>query len=297
MPIDKLINVLVTITLVEMMVAIGLGVESSAVIRAARDKRLLAGAALANYVCVPLAAIGLLLLLRVPPMVAAGFLIAAVCPGAPYGPPLTAIAKGDLAVSVGLMVILAGSSAIAAPLLLYGLLPITSGSAALEVDVTRMVATLLLVQLLPLGIGLTIRRRYASLARRLLKPAQFLSTVLNLGVIGLVLAAHLQTLISIRPIGYLGMLALVLAALAAGWLLGRPGSGNRKAMSMTTAVRNVGVSLVIATSSFPGTPAVTATLAFGLFQTVVVALVALVWGRWAPGAVPCAGGKASIFLR
>jgi hypothetical protein len=34
-------------------------------------------------------------------------------------------------------------------------------------------------------------------------------------------------------------------------------------------------------ASFPGTPAVTAATAFGLFQTILVALVALAWGRLA----------------
>jgi hypothetical protein len=47
-------------------------------------------------------------------------------------------------------------------------------------------------------------------------------------------------------------------------------------------VRNVGVSLVIATGSLPGTAAVTAATAFAIFQTVAMALVALGWGRLAP---------------
>jgi hypothetical protein len=50
-------------------------------------------------------------------------------------------------------------------------------------------------------------------------------------------------------------------------------------MTMATAVRNVGVSLVIATGSFAGTRAVTAATAFAIFQTIVMALVALGWGR------------------
>ena len=62
-------------------------------------------------------------------------------------------------------------------------------------------------------------------------------------------------------------------------MLGGPGSENRTAMTMATAVRNVGVSLVIATGSFPGTKAVTAATAFAIFQTIVMALVALSWGR------------------
>jgi hypothetical protein len=40
-------------------------------------------------------------------------------------------------------------------------------------------------------------------------------------------------------------------------------------------VRNVAVSLVIATASFRGTQAVTAVTAFAVFQTVVMAFVAL----------------------
>src|SRR5262249_52318304 len=64
-----------------------------------------------------------------------------------------------------------------------------------------------------------------------------------------------------------------------GWLLGGSGSENRTAMTMATAVRNVGVSLVIATGSFAGTKAATAATAFAIFQTIVLALVALGWGR------------------
>ena len=63
--------------------------------------------------------VGLLLLFQPADiMVPAGFLILAVCPGAPFGPGCTRIAKGNVATAVGMMVLLAGSSALAAPLLL-----------------------------------------------------------------------------------------------------------------------------------------------------------------------------------
>ena len=50
-------------------------------------------------------------------------------------------------------------------------------------------------------------------------------------------------------------------------------------MLFATSVRNVGVSLVIATGSFPGTAAITSATAYALFQTIVMALVAVAWGR------------------
>src|SRR5262245_10602229 len=109
MTLDRIINLLVTLTLIEMMVAVGLGVTFTDLLGVVRDGRLVARAALANYVCVPAATVGLLLLFNAQPMVAAGLLILAVCPGAPYGPPITAIARGNVAVAIGLMAILAGS--------------------------------------------------------------------------------------------------------------------------------------------------------------------------------------------
>jgi Sodium Bile acid symporter family len=82
MAIDQLINILVTITLIEMMTVIGLGVTFADIGGVARNWSLLVRAAIANYFCVHVATVGLLLLFRAPPMVAAGFLLVAVCPGA-----------------------------------------------------------------------------------------------------------------------------------------------------------------------------------------------------------------------
>src|SRR5262249_52032128 len=134
MTVDQLINVLVTITLIEMMVAVGLGVTFADLAGVAGNWRLAGRAALANYVCVPAATVGPLPLFDAHPMVAAGFLILAVCPGAPYGPPFTAVAKGNVPLAVGLMVILAGSSAVIAPVLLHYLLPLLAGDEPLQVD-------------------------------------------------------------------------------------------------------------------------------------------------------------------
>jgi BASS family bile acid:Na+ symporter len=279
MSLDQFINLLVTVTLLAMMVALGLGLTWADVFGVARDWRLVAKATLANYVCVPAVTVGLLLLLDPHPMVAAGFLVLAVCPGAPFGPPITAVAKGNVAASAGLMVILAGSSAVLAPLLLHLLLPLTSGDEPLRIDAVKVVSTLLLTQLLPLSAGLALRRWRPRLAARLQPPASLVSKALTLLAVGLILATQLHVFAEIRGRGYAGMLALLLASLAAGWLLGGPGSANRKAMTLTTSLRNVAVGLVIATGSFAGTPAVTAALAYGVFEVVGSLVLALSWNR------------------
>lgn len=275
MSVDKLINLGVTLTLIEMMVTTGLGVTLAQVARVAHNVHPVSKATIANYFLAPAAAVALIMAFHPHPLVAAGLLLAAVCPGAPF----TALAKGNVPVAVGLMVLLAGSSAIVAPLLLSALLPLVAGGGDLRVDTLKIVTTLLACQLTPLFIGLVLRQRRHGLAERLKKPGTRMGIVLNIVVFLTILVVQFHLLKQIHVTGFAGMLLLVVAFTAAGWLLGGPGASNRRAVALSTGVRYVGVSLVIATASFPNTPAVTAALVFAILQTVVLALAAAAWGR------------------
>jgi len=279
MSVDVIINLLATIALFIMMVAVGLSVSVGDVLTVAKDWRLSLRAGVANYLIVPAIAIGLLLLFRPLPMVAVGFLVAVVCPGAPFGPSFTAMAKGNMVVAVGLMAVLAASSAIIAPLLLRLLLPIIAGHDDLTINSLRILTTLMLSQFLPLCLGLSFRRVRPAIAERLKNLFGRLSALLSILLIGLIIAVQFQMLRQIRIRGYFGMLVMVMATVAAGWLTGGAGSDQRKTMAITTSTRNVGVALVIAASSFPGTPAITAATAYALFQTLAVFLISIAWGR------------------
>ena len=94
---------LVTVACIAMMVSVGLDVRLADLARVARDWRLVVRALLASYIGVPAVAVGLLLLFHAHPLVSAGFLILAACPGAPFGPPITAVARGNLTASAALM--------------------------------------------------------------------------------------------------------------------------------------------------------------------------------------------------
>src|SRR5258707_7903002 len=129
-----LIKILVPLTLIEMMVAIGLGVSLAELAATARNWRLATKAALANYLCVPAVTVGLLLLLHpADATVAAGGFLLLALPGAPFGPRCPRAAQGDVATAGGVMVLLAGSSAPVAPLLLQVLFLLMLGSEALQV--------------------------------------------------------------------------------------------------------------------------------------------------------------------
>ena len=80
---------------------VGLSVPLSQVAAIARNPSLVLRALLANYLFFPLVAVLLLALFHAKPLVQVGFLILAVCPGAPYAPTSTSVAKGNVPLAVG----------------------------------------------------------------------------------------------------------------------------------------------------------------------------------------------------
>ena len=277
---DRITNLLVLVLLIEMMLSAGLRVSWSDLAGVFRNASLLARAAVANYIVVPAVVILLLHLFPAKPLVAIGFLLVGVCPAAPFAPAPTAIARGNVPVSVGLMVILAGSSAFLAPLLLSFSLPLVAHGADLKIDTSKIVTTLLMTQILPLGIGIIVHSKRPRNAERLRKPSNVLGALLSLAVVALIVTGQSRTLTEIRGSAFVGINLLLLVCLAGGWILGGKESGIRNSVGLTTAARNVGVALVIATASFPDTAAVTAVMLVAIFQTVLLLLFAVWMGRF-----------------
>jgi len=274
----KLLNV---VALMAMMLSIGLKVTFAQVAASARHIRLVVFGCVANFVLVPLVTVALLHGFQAAPLVSAGFLILAVCPGAPLAPPFAAVARGDVSLATGLMVILAGLSAVLAPALLTVLLGWLSPESDLHIDYLAIASTLLVTQMLPLAVGLSIHQWAPWLTGWLFKPMSVLANLLLLVVVALILAAQYQTLGAILLRGWIGMLCLLAASLGLGWLCGGPGRATRSALAVTTGVRNAAVGLVIVSTNFADTPAMTAVVAYALVSIFGTLGCAMVLGKFA----------------
>jgi BASS family bile acid:Na+ symporter len=259
----SLINVT---ALVVIMVSMGLQVTIADVAASGRSTGRVALGMVANYVLVPAFTIVLLHFFEPEPLVAVGFLILAVCPGAPIAPPATTIARGNVPWSIGLMVILGAFSAVLSPILLKLLLPRYVANAPLAVDFLAIVRMLAIAQLLPLAIGLTVHHFAPAFTARIVRPVSLLANILLLVLIVLIIATQFDTLADIRARGWAGMTTLFLASLVIGWFCGTGDTPTRNASALTTAARNAAVGLAIATGNFGGTPVVTAVVAYGLLS-------------------------------
>jgi len=261
---DLLFPLLVSVTLAEMMFAMGLRLSFSHLAESVRSNQALVfRAVLANYAVVPALTLLAVVVFSTAPLVAAGLLILGVSPAAPYGPPFTVMARGNLALATALMVILAASSAIVAPLLLHLLLPLLPGAnLAIRIEPVRLTGILFMVQLLPLCLGLAVVQWKPALSARLQKPATFVSKILNMIMITAIALLQFRVILQTAMNDVLLMLLLVPAGILAGWLLGWPGRKNRVTASIITGMRNMSLAMGIAATSFPGSPVLSTILTY-----------------------------------
>ena len=87
------------------MLAMGLGLTLGGIIAPLRGARRVILSLLANFVLMPLLALGIAALLRLAQPLGVGLLLLGSAAGAPFLPKLTQLAKGNLAFAVGLMVL------------------------------------------------------------------------------------------------------------------------------------------------------------------------------------------------
>ncbi|MBX3441946.1 MAG: bile acid:sodium symporter [Planctomyces sp.] len=283
----RIVNFLTGVGLFALMLATGLRSTWKEVLASLRDIRLAGRSLAANFVIVPAIASGLLWAFQTEPLVAVGFLILAACPGAPVSPPMTALARGDVPLAIGQMVLLAGLSAVLSPALLGLLLRQAPGDHGLSINSLAIIGTLLVAQALPLAIGLSVRQFSPASADWWSRSVGRIANIVLLAVVVLLLWRERGTMAATPARAWFGMLLWLALSLVVGWLMGGPARPARIALALTTGVRNAAVGLVIVNSSFPGTAAVNAVVSFALVSIVggllfAVALAVLTSDRGIP---------------
>lgn len=238
-------QLLAIVFVVSTMLGVGMLLSVRDISTSLHDRGWLARALLANFVVLPALAYSVALLLDLDPMMTAGLLILATAPGGPVLVKLVALARGEPALTVGLLVSVLVLSVFTQPLVLPLLLH------GVQISARAIVLTLLLTVLLPLFIGLGLRARLPYWATMLHKSVQGISTLCMLLICFLLPALHWQELLEISTSSAFPAAAvfLLLAGLA-GWLLGGPQPGPRRILSINCMQPNLAAALVIASQNF-----------------------------------------------
>ena len=277
---------LVRVAVVVLMVSLGLRVPASAIVAAARHGRAFVLTAFLALVVVPVVAWATVRVLGLPEAVAVGILLIAAAPGGSLGLKLVDLARGDVALGLGLFFGLALIAPFSVPITAAVL--VGTGSSGLAVDALPLIATLIAIQFVPLALALVVARVAPRPARRIGQLATTATTILLVALIAVALVINLDETLAIGPAGVVAYLVIIATALVGGLVLARDRPGLAPAVgpavAFLSAQRSASLALLIATSM--DIPAVTgAVVAGGLLLLIVNPVVARLLAVRQPRAV------------
>jgi len=259
---SKIVPIAMLTFVLSSMLSMGLSLTVGQILAPLRNYRLIVLAPLANFVLMPFAAFGIAKLLQLDEPLGIALLLLGTASGAPFLPLLALISKGNLAFSVGLMVLLMVVTVVYMPLVLPLFLE------GVSVNPMKIGRSLVFLMMLPLAIGLLVKARLSRLAARV-QPSLGRVSILSLALlIVLLLITNMQNVLSLYGTrGVLASILFIAAGSGIGWLLGGPQPDTRGVMALGTAQRNIAAALVVGGQNFSD-PNV-------IVMVVVVAIVGL----------------------
>lgn len=262
------------------MLAMGLSLTIPEIIEPLKNARLVVLALAVNFVLVPLLVWGLQAVLSLDEAIYTGLVLMATAAGAPFLPKLAQAAKGNIAFSVGLMVMLMVVTVVYMPVVLPLFLE------GVTVDAWAIANSLIVSMLVPLAIGLFAKWRWSDMADGL---APVMSQISSVAVMLLLVGAivlqweNIVSLVGTR--GLLAIAVLVVVSLVMGYFAGGSDPGVRSVMGLGTAQRNLSAALVVGAQNFSDTPMVLVTVVVaGIILLVILLPTAGELGRRADAA-------------
>lgn len=248
--------------------------------------KVLAGLA-SQFILLPAVTLGLVLVAKPEPQMALGMFLVAACPGGNMSNFITALAKGNVALSVSLTALSSLLALLVTPLNFafwagcYG--PTGALLQKIQVDVGGMMVSVAVVILLPLVIGMTVRARSPEMAQKIGPWFRKLSLGVFIAFLAIAFAGNFK--IFMAEIGHIA--GLVAAhnglALAVGFGLGtllRFPLADRKTLAIETGIQNSGLGLGLIFTFFGGMPGMALIAAWwGIWHLISGMAVAAWWGR------------------
>ena len=202
-----------------------------------------------------------------------GVILVGCCPGGTASNVMTYLAKGDLALSVGMT----GVSTLLSPILTPALTLLLAGK-TVEVDAAGMFVGILWVVILPIAMGFAAKRFFPGVTGRIVRFMPIVSSAAIAIILALVVSANFSRLAT----GGLAVVAVVVlhngCGLAIGYLLAaalRLAEPKRRALAIEVGMQNSGLAASLAAAHFVAYPmAAVPGAIFSVWHNVSGAIVA-----------------------
>lgn len=274
----SVLSTVLLVVLAVVMFGIGLALTLADFTRVAASPRAVVVTLACQTVLLPAVCFGLVLALDLSPTMALGMMLLAATPGGPMSTVLSRGAGGDVAVNVTVTAINAVLSLITLPLItMFALAWFRPGSSAVSVPPGK-VLDVFAVMLVPMAIGMLVRRRAPAFALRMHRPVGVVSFVVVLLAIVLSVGQQFDFfLLGLVRIGF-AVTAFCVLCLGLGYLVPRLfGIGHPQAVSagLEIGIHNSVVAMTVAVAVLDIPEAAYAPALYGAVKFVPA--LAFVW--------------------
>ncbi len=242
-----------------------------------RPKDVLVGC-LAQFTVMPLLAFALSRLFGLDEALTIGVILVGCCPGGTASNVITYLAKGDLALSVGMT----ATSTILAPLLTPLLVLLLVGE-TVDVNVIGMLLSILWVVILPIVLGLLVKSLLPKATEQATTYLPAVSAIAICLIVMIVIAANAHKLLAGGWIVILVVMLHNILGLTVGYLIGlllKMTPAKRRAISVEVGMQNSGLASSLATLHFAAFPMATVPGAiFSVWHNISGAVVARFFAR------------------
>lgn len=211
--------------------------------------------AIAQFTIMPLLAFLLSLIFKLPTELAVGVILVGTCPGGTSSNVMTYLAKGDVALSVGMTSVSTILAPFATPLL-----TLLYAGQRVNVNAVNMFISIVQVVIIPIGLGFIINRFFHKFTNHIKEILPLISVLAIVSIVAAVVSANSSRLMQV---GYLIIIVVILHN-CLGYLLGftvgkllRLDNSKCKAISIEVGMQNSGLATSLAATHFASMPLAT----------------------------------------
>ena len=206
-----------------------------------------------QLIFLPLIGFLIILLFDLNSSMAIGIMILSLCPGGPTSNLITQVARGNIGLSVTLTALASLITVFTIPIILAEAITYFSGETdvVIELPVLQTMLQILIITVIPVSIGMVIRKKNEDFALRMERPMRVASTVLFIIIFLLVMIANKDLIIqAMKEVG-LATLLLNLSTMTLGYITAKIfGIEGKSQISITveSGIQNGTLAFVIATT-------------------------------------------------
>ncbi|HLT50788.1 MAG TPA: bile acid:sodium symporter family protein [Arenibacter sp.] len=218
--------------------------------------------------------------LNLSPTTAIGVMLLAACPGGPTSNMLTYLAKGDLALSVSLTAVASILTIFTIPAVVqFALSEFSEQSLLVTVDALTMLQQLLVIVIIPIGIGMIVKAKSPDFANKMDRPVKIASgLIFVLVIIGVVFSIKDVFMSYLQEAG-LPAILLNVSTMTLGFLLAVFFKLSRRqaiSISIETGIQNGTLAITLATIALNNAEYSIVPAIYGLLMFVTASIIILI---------------------